>query len=228
MIKAVIFDVDDTLYNYTKAHEKAFEVLLDYADRELGLPRETFEELQQKTHAGLRASIGEVSAIHNRCIRFQMILESRGLPLSPHVLKMYDLYWDTLIEASVPSSGAPEAVRQLKERGIRIGIGTDMTARMQFKKLEALGLLPDIDFIVSSEEAGVEKPEAAFFALCVRKAGCKREECLFIGDSLKKDVQGAVSAGLKAAWYRPEGKEEREDVLQITDMQQLPELVRTM
>ncbi len=221
MIKTVIFDVDNTLYSYTKAHEAAFGELLVYAKRELGLDREAFTALHQKTEKELRAYMGDVAALHNRCIRYQIMLESQGLPLHPHVLKMNDIYWETLLKAAVPSTNAEETIKGLKERGVRIGIGTDMTARVQFQKLEALGLLSLMDFLVSSEETGAEKPKAAFFDRCVEKAGCERRECLFVGDNLKKDVQGAVDAGLQAVWYRPEEEKDRADVPWITDLAEL-------
>ena len=54
--------------------------------------------------------------------------------------------------------------------GVRIGLGTDMTAYMQYEKLIRLGLMEYMDFIVSSEEAGTDKPGNAFFMLCARKA----------------------------------------------------------
>ena len=228
MIKAVIFDVDNTLYSYKKAHEAAFEALLAYAGRTLGISRDIFEKLHQDTEKELRVYMGETAAVHNRCIRYQIILEHQGLPLYPHVLKMNDLYWDTLLGAAAPSAGAPDTMRRLKEQGVRIGIGTDMTARMQFKKLEALGLLSYIDFLVSSEEAGAEKPEPAFFARCVEKAGCGRRECLFVGDSLRKDVRGAMDAGLMAVWYDPEDSGGLTDVPRITHMAQLLQIMEEL
>lgn len=221
MIKAVIFDVDNTLYSYTRAHEAAFGALLAYAGQTLGLSETFFKELHQKTENELRAYMGNVAALHNRCIRYQIMLESQGLPLYPHVLKMNELYWGTLLKAAVPSRGAEETMKELRAQGVRIGIGTDMTARVQFQKLEALGLLSYIDFLVSSEEAGAEKPKAAFFDRCVQKAGCQRQECLFAGDSLAKDVQGAAAAGLRAVWYRPEGGKDQEGVPQIADLTEL-------
>lgn len=225
MIKTVIFDVDNTLYSYTKAHAAAFAALSEYAEKNLGLSPGIFENLHEKTFVEMKEYMGNVAAVHNRLIRYQIMLESRGLPLYPHVLEMNDLYWDTLIEASVPSAGAPEAIKMLRHQGIRIGIGTDMTARVQFKKLTKLELLPYIDFLVSSEETGVEKPAPAFFARCVEKAGCEAEECLFVGDNLKKDVKGAMDAGLKAVWYCPDGYEPQVNVPQITDMMRLPQMV---
>ena len=120
MIKAVIFDVDNTLYSYTKAHKAAFDALAAYADRELGMSRPLFEELHQRTEHELRTYMGEVAALHNRCIRYQIMLENQGLPLYPHVLNMNGIYWDALLAAAVPSAGVTDAIRILKEKGIRI------------------------------------------------------------------------------------------------------------
>lgn len=225
MIKTVIFDVDNTLYNYDSAHEKAITSLSAYAEKELKLPRTTLEDLIKKAFEEQKKYMGNIAAIHNRTIRFQYMLENRGLPLHPHVLKMDEIYWETLLEAAVPSDGAASMMEALKAKGIRIGIGTDMTARMQFRKLTALGLLSYVDFFISSEEVGVEKPEARFFSRCLTKAGCNKEECLFVGDSLKKDVYGAINAGFKAVWYCPKGNQTKTDVLQISNMMQLVQIV---
>ena len=223
MIKTVIFDVGNTLYSYTEAHKEAFKALTAYAEEKLGLSQEDFEKLHQDTEKELRAYMGNVAALHNRCIRYQVMLERRGIPLYPHVLKMNDLYWNRLLEAAEPSDGALDTIKALKGQGIRIGIGTDMTARVQFLKLETLGILSYVDFLVSSEEAGAEKPEQAFFARCVEKAGCGADECLFVGDNLTKDVLGAVDAGLHGVWYCPKGAGKTADVLQITELLQLLE-----
>ena len=135
-----------------------------------------------------------------------MLLELWEKPLFPHALNMYHAYWDTLIRQAQPSPGVQEFMQELKKRGIRIGIGTDMTAYVQYKKLSALGLDSCIDFIVTSEEAGAEKPDPHLFDICVEKAGFSANKCAFIGDSLKKDVEGSAKCGLKGIWYT-QGKE---------------------
>ena len=136
----------------------------------------------------------------------QIMLELWEKPLFPHALNMYHAYWDTLIRQAQPSPGVGTFMQELKKRGIRIGIGTDMTAYVQYKKLSALGLDSYIDFIVTSEEAGIEKPDSHLFDICVEKAGFSANECAFIGDSLKKDVEGSAKCGLKGIWYT-QGKE---------------------
>ena len=93
-------------------------------------------------------------------------------------------YWlkrliSTLIEESEISPGAEETMRELKARGIRVGIGSDMTAWVQFRKLEKLGLLQYCDFVVTSEESNADKPDAEFYSLCLKKAQCEPGECIY-------------------------------------------------
>ena len=70
-------------------------------------------------------------------------------------------------------------------------------------KLQKLELTDYFSLILSSEEAGCEKPDPRFFRLCAHKAGVKTKDCLFVGDSLRGDILGAEAAGMRALWYAP-------------------------
>lgn len=205
MIKTVIFDIDNTLYNYDENHIFGMKALAEYCRNELGVSEEEMLTCYDQAMKIMNERIGsDTAAIHNRMLRFQCMTELLSRPLFPHVENMYHTYWDTLIEHSSPCPGSLLFIQNLKKEGIRIGICTDMTACIQYKKLEKLGFAPYIDFIVTSEEAGAEKPASRLFQLCVKKSGCLPEECAFIGDNLKKDVQGAWNHGLKGIWYSQE------------------------
>lgn len=204
-IKTVIFDIDNTLYSYDENHIYGMKAMEDYCKSAFGITRNEMDQYYKRAGQLVIKRIGsDTAAIHSRLLRTQCMLELMGQPLFPHARNMYHAYWDTLIRRSQPTKGAVEFIKELKRRNIRIGIGTDMTAYIQYKKLEALGVAPYVDFIVTSEEAGVEKPHPHFFALCVDKAKASAGECAFIGDSLKKDVEGASDNGLKGIWYTKE------------------------
>lgn len=206
MIQTVIFDIDDTLYSYAAGHKAALPVIARYAEEKLKVDGGEFIRRYNHMMDRQRQRSGETAAMHNRYLRFQMLLEEYGLPLT-HVLPLNDLYWTTLLNNAPATPGIYEVIDQLRAKGIRIGIGTDMTVDWQLKKLEKLGLLDKMDFIVSSEEAGAEKPDAQFFDLCLYKASCPRENCLFVGDNLNKDALGAQHYGMCGVWYQPdEGK----------------------
>ena len=241
MIKAVIFDIDNTLYDYDSANAAAMTAIEDYCLENFGWSREETERKVKDSFDEIRIMHGRKAVTHNRLVRFQRILEKEGIPLFPHALRMYDIYWETLTGSSEPFPGLTEALEVLRSRGTILGIGTNMTSVMQFRKLETYGLLSYFDFIVSSEEAGSEKPDKILFRMCVTKAGCEASECLYVGDNLKNDVQAAMRAGLNAAWFNPEKaplpdgaplpvdhiahQEAEDDIIRFSRFEELPDLV---
>ncbi|MDE7242923.1 MAG: HAD family hydrolase [Oscillospiraceae bacterium] len=200
MIKAVVFDIDNTLYDYDAAHEIAFGAVTGFAVRSLGLTAAGFRDLHRKSDEILRSRVGTVTAaIHNRLLRYQILLEQIHAPVF-YAPRMSELYWTVFLSAVEPYPGLTACAAALKAAPLLVGIGTNMTAMYQYAKLERLGILQDIDFIVTSEEAGSEKPDRRLFDCCVEKAGCPASECVFVGDSLENDALGAQSAGLLPVW----------------------------
>lgn len=206
MIHTVIFDIDNTMYSFDRAHGKAMEALFEYGSSAFSMDSETMSERLGQSQKKILGRLGNnSSAIHNRLIRFQTFLEEMGNMDLTKAIEMYHIYWDTLLDVMEPEPGIIELVRDLRKRGITVGIGSDMTAYIQYQKLKKLGVLEEISFIVTSEEAGAEKPSRDFFRICVEKAGCIPGNCAFIGDGLKKDVEGATENGLVGIWYCPNG-----------------------
>ena len=207
MIKAVIFDLDNTLYNFDAANEFGIRALAAYTEPVFGWDYPKMKDLYEESREKLTERMGDVGSAHNRLLRFQNLLEEKKLPLHPHALEMAKAYWRGVLDNMEPSPGAREIMEELRRMGIRIGLGTDMTAYMQYEKLIRLGLMEYMDFIVSSEEAGTDKPGNAFFMLCAQKAGCLPGECLFIGDNIVRDYGGAAAAGMQARWFIPPWKQ---------------------
>lgn len=220
-IKSCIFDVDNTLYSYDHAHAAAYRALTGYACKEFSLTGEEFNAWHDDANRILKAHTGGgCAAVHNRLIRYQLMLERHSVPLS-HAPVMAELYWSTLLDNMIPAEGLHECFAQLRAAGLTIGIGTNMTADYQFAKLSRLGVLSAVDFLVSSEEAGAEKPDPRLFALCAEKAGCAAEECLFVGDDLKNDALGAQVAGMRAVWLSESAAEGGDRVPRIASLAEL-------
>ena len=227
MIKAVVFDIDNTLYSYDNAHAVAWEALCAYAKEQLDMDAERFLQCHKAAQTIVKERLnGDCAALHNRQLRYQVLLEENNCPLH-HAIAMNDLYWSTLIGAARPEPGILDCLKSLKQAGFTLGIGTDMTIDYQLKKLATMGMLPLFDFIVSSEEVNTEKPNKKLFALCAEKAKARPEECLFIGDSIKKDYQGALCAGMHPLWYCPDaGKaEEHPEIRRLSHYDRLMEML---
>ena len=224
MIKAAIFDLDGTLYDYDAAHAVAWRALSAFAEDALGVTPERFDALHRDADRLLRQRAGNGAAIHNRLIRYQLMLELLREPiaLAP---EMADLYWSALVARAEPLPGATEALDALRSLGLVVGVGTNMTADWQYAKLRRLDMLRRIDFLVTSEEAGVEKPLPGLFRLCAEKAGCPPEACAFVGDHLSGDAQGAAAAGMRGIWLcrDPKAPPPPEGILRIDRLSRLTE-----
>ena len=140
MIKAVIFDLDNTLYSYDANHIYGMEALAGYCRETFGITEEETREYYRKAGYIMANRIGtDTAAIHSRMLRLQCMMELLEKPLFPHVQKMYHIYWDAFLQHIEPNPGVLDFLMELRKRKIRIGIGTDMTAYIQYKKLEAIG-----------------------------------------------------------------------------------------
>ena len=224
MIKCVIFDIDGTLYSFKDSNKAALDSLREYCAENFGWSSEEFDEKHLAVQHEIYNDLGYNGSCRDRMLRYQKMLEQSSLPLYPHAVKLYELYWGKMIDSLSPDIERTELFKALKAKGLRIGIGSDMTPYIQMLKLERMEILQYIDFVVTSEEAGLEKPELPIFNMCLRKAKCEASECLFIGDDLKKDYQGAISAGMNALWINSTD-ENPEGVTKITSLEQILEHV---
>lgn len=232
MIKAAIFDLDDTLYGYKALDREAGDRVKMLVCKNLKVSEERYEEAFKRGRKATKDILGNTGASHNRMLYFQKTLEyldCKPLSLS---LQMYETYWGTFLTQMQLRPGVRELLDGLHDKGIKIGICTDLTAHIQHRKLEALGLVDDVDCLVTSEEAGQEKPAPEIFALCLEKLGLRPAEVCFIGDDYKKDVMGAVAAGMHAVWLCPEEKAESmnsgQDYHIVKDYGQLEELLNRL
>jgi putative hydrolase of the HAD superfamily len=92
--------------------------------------------------------------------------------------------------------GARVLIEQLRYEKIPTALVTDMTAQIQMRKIVYFELEHAFDAVVTSEEAGAEKPDPRIFELAVKKLGLagKSARIWMIGENAKKDIVGAREA----------------------------------
>lgn len=204
MIKMVIFDLDNTLYDYDYCNQIAEKKLLSEVSKRFEIPYAEAAKLLNNAKKHVKKQLGNVAASHNRILYMQDICEQISVNPLLHVMDFYNLYWDTLLEKMQLYPYVRPLLDLLKKRNIMAGIITDLTAHIQYRKLDKLQLLSDIDFLTTSEEAGQEKPSEAIFRKMISKAGFKPTELLMIGDSKMKDIDGALALGIHTILFCPE------------------------
>lgn len=231
MISAFVFDVDNTLYSYDAAHLCAFRAVTGFFCRTFAFTPDAFNALHKQGDALLRARVGSVTAaIHNRLLRYQIMLEQINQPVS-YAPQMADLYWSTFLAAMRPDPDLAGCLHALRAGGFTLGIGTNMTAGYQYAKLQRLGILDLFDFIVTSEETGCEKPDRKLFGCCAEKARCPASACAFVGDSLENDAMGALAAGMIPVWLSPARQRTVPPgvtcIASLAELPRLPELLQS-
>jgi HAD superfamily hydrolase (TIGR01549 family) len=185
----VLLDLDNTLYPYDPPNAAGLRAVEQKANDLLGVASGEFRSALGVAREGVKASLGPVAASHSRLLYFQSALE--GLGLGSQVLMALDLeqtYWRAfLIEARL-FDGARGFLDDLRLQGVPVVIVTDLTAQIQFRKLVAFEIDSYFDFVVTSEEAGVEKPDPRPFDIALEKLGYSSGTVWVIGDSATRDV----------------------------------------
>ena len=128
-------------------------------------------------------------------------------------------YGLALFDDTIP---ALEACRQ---KGLTVGLISNMN-QSGHALAESMGLLPHLDFSITSQEVGVEKPSPLIFERALERAGARPENAVHVGDQLTSDVAGALNVGIRAVLLDRDGNH-RDYTAQprITELAELPDLL---
>ena len=192
---AVFFDADNTLYAYDPAHRSALCAVRDKACSMFHISSSTFDDAFGKAKCEIKATLGNVASSHSRLLYFQKLLEGIGLGSQLMLaLEFEQTYWRTFLVNATLFAGLKDLLDDFRLLGIPMAVVTDLTAQIQFRKIVYFGLDKYFDFIVTSEEAGCEKPDSVPFKLALNKISPTPTRVWMIGDSAANDILGAREA----------------------------------
>jgi putative hydrolase of the HAD superfamily len=202
-ITVVLLDLDNTLYPYEPCHTTALAAAHALLQSKIG-PVGDFAERYAAAQKIVKDRISTTAASHSRILYFQTLLEglaqNEAIALAP---TLEEHYWNTFLTVMRINDGVVNFLVECKNNGTTVGVVSDLTTHIQCQKLVTLGIHGYIDFLVTSEEAGAEKPDARPFLLALKKAHSPAHTALMIGDSLEKDVRGAEALGIHAIHFTP-------------------------
>lgn len=193
MVKAVVFDLDGTLL-----------------DRDSSL--KVFIRNQYKRYIKELKHVPEEQYI-NRFIE----LDKRGYVWKDKVYQQLlqeqsisSLTWEQLLEdyinhfqhSCIPFPNMEHVLKELRNRGILLGMITNGFTEFQFLNIRALGIDKYIDIILVSEQEGVKKPQAEIFQRALERLNVSPKESLYVGDHPENDVIAARNVGMNAVWKK--------------------------
>ena len=195
--KGILLDLDNTLYDYlpcaTAGIRAAHRVYKSYKDVGFITFKAAYDMAREQIHQSLCGQ----AAMHDRLLYFQRMCENdpRTIPLESAVA-MYQAYWAAYFRMMALFPGARSFLQWCRRIGLPVVLLTDLMAEVQLRKVSYLRLGPYLQAVVTSEEAGVEKPAAAIFHLGLRKLGVNASNALMIGDHPERDIGGARRLGI--------------------------------
>ena len=203
LLKAVLFDLDDTLYDHQHSSRRALAALYGCFPVIQQVSQDEFaaRHSERLEYYHLRLLSGEMTLDEARLARFTDLLRWYDADVSQAVIEQAESIYRTTYTASarvVP--GAVALLERLCAEGLRIGVVTNHTVAEQTSKLNRLGLAHLIDVLVISEAESIAKPDPRIFSLALDRLGCKSVEAVMVGDSWSSDIEGAHAAGIRAIW----------------------------
>lgn len=121
---------------------------------------------------------------------------------------------------------AVETIRDLRGRGLKIGILTNGPSELQRRKLRRIGIEQEVDAVAVSEEIGASKPDPQAYERAVSMLGLELNEVAMVGDHVVNDVAGALAAGLAAAvWVERRPGELPEGAHLAQELAEVPRLL---
>ena len=205
MIRAVLFDLDDTLVDHQYASRAA---LAGVRERFTALQTRDLDELLRENQRILdsmhhEVALGKRDIADARIERYRRLFAYVGQDVT-RAGAAAELHRRTYHANRRCVEGALELVMHLKPR-LRIAVVTNNTVAEQSEKLATFGFAPYVDALVTSEEIGAAKPDARIFRAALERVACDPHEAVMIGDAWVHDIVGATSAGIRALWLNRHG-----------------------
>ena len=193
MIKAIFFDIDDTIFPSTDfstlARRNAINAMIG-----IGFPGE-YDEIETKLKKIIAAKGSNYQNHFDMlCREFKVKRPAR------FVAAAVAAYHDTKT-AIAPFPEVPRTLMELRERGYRLYVATNGNAVKQWDKLIRLRIALYFDDVFVSEEVGREK-DKEFFKIILKQLLLSPMSCVMVGDREEADIAPALAAGMNAIRYR--------------------------
>jgi putative hydrolase of the HAD superfamily len=208
-MKAILFDLGHTLINYYNDWREPEERAVASVSR---MVRETAgngvdevdvaKQLLSSLERGRRIKLTEMVEIplHDvlaDCFRRYSCDGDEGL-----MGRSLDAFYGVLLEKRAPVPSTNEMLEELKDRGLRIGLVSDVAwglpSNYPREDMKHFDLDKYFDDMVFSTDVGFRKPNPKIFRIALANVGTSPIETLFVGNNLQADIKGALGVGMKA------------------------------
>ncbi|HMA99604.1 MAG TPA: HAD family hydrolase [Spirochaetota bacterium] len=230
MLKAVLFDLDNTLYSYTHANNKGLYKSLKKFCACTNTAYKKAAAAHDRIRLELKEDLDNAPACHNRVLFYKRMFEEvKKVVDYKQVLKVYRTYWRFFYKNIKPACGLLKVMSRLRELGLKTAVVSNYVSSHQLKKLSLLKLASFFDAVVISEEVGLEKPAPGIFAYTLDKLALKPQAAVMVGDNYRADIKGAAACTIKTvltAEFSEQPPEKQSADYHIKRLDELPGLLQ--
>ncbi|MFQ5652044.1 MAG: YjjG family noncanonical pyrimidine nucleotidase [bacterium] len=204
-IKTIFFDLDNTLFDHTRAEQTALRLLMQsLPDVFLGVEESELLNVYHAVNTFLwqQMAQGQITADELKLERFKLVFDELNLR-ELHLANASERYLQFYLKQPFYLPGSEEILKYLKPE-YDLGILSNGFAEIQHVKLNHGGLEAFFKYRVYSENVGALKPSPLIFAAAKELTGRSQHEIVYVGDVYESDVLGARAAGWHAIWFNPD------------------------
>ncbi|MFM0855274.1 HAD family hydrolase [Streptococcus suis] len=230
-MKALIFDVDDTLYDQIQPFERALERHIEVAREQIEPLYLSFRRYADEVFEA--TATGKMSLKDSHIYRMKHALADFGYRVSDATALAIQIDYDYFQGQIELSPVFPEIFSWCQAQGIAMGIITNGPYRHQLRKIRTMGLVNwfELEHVLISGQVGITKPNPAIFQLMEERLGMSGEDICYLGDSFENDVVGAKAANWKVIWFNHRKRVEPVAPYQadkvVTDWDELVEVIQS-
>ena len=209
MYKHILFDLDDTLWDFKANSRIAMcEIFNDYKLINFFDSFESFYDIYMVKNHQLweQYAKGEVTKEYLSLERFLYPLRTVGIENKTLAKQLGEDFLQRTTLQTQLVDGALDLLNYLKDK-YTLSIISNGFVEVQYTKLRQSGLLPYFSHIFLSEEIGYQKPDIRFFQTVLHKLCAKNTESVVIGDNFQTDIEGAKTANIHSIFYNKTASE---------------------
>ena len=195
MIKAVVFDLDNTLMDFMKMKRRSIEEAIPaMIDAGLSVTKEEANKVIDEIYKEKGIEYQQV---------FDLFLQRVNNKIDYKILSAGIVAYRRAREAAlIPYPHVYSTLNKLLKLGILMGILSDAPVKEAWLRLAYLNFHHIFDSVVTFEDTGKRKPNAAPFLAMLKKLEVRAEEALMVGDWAERDIVGARNVGMKTAFAK--------------------------
>lgn len=189
MKKIIIFDLDNTFYNYQESHNLALNSVFD--NQILFTNYELFGNEYLKARKKVKTILKNSTSKNNRSIYFKFMLENINFSDLSYAVELEKLYWSHFINKTSIDNRVIKTLKKKKSEDTVYHLYTNLDTNTQLMKLN-IWKLDFFDKVVTSEEVGYEKPDKNFISFVEKDLNKLSEqgfEFFAVGDSIENDLK---------------------------------------